>query len=387
LKTILLFGDILAGGAVCRNHYLLIRGGKIVSITPKKPQASGAAAGHFSFPGKTIIPGLVDLHVHGVGDFDLFAGKPEKILAMADRLARYGVTGFLPTLCTAGFAATERGIRTIVSAARRQDRGARILGIHLEGPFINPEKAGAQDRKYIAKPAVASVRKFIGSAERLLRIVTLAPEMPGSGALIDTLRKEGITASIGHSNAGYDEACRAIGRGVSYATHLGNAMRPLHHRDPGAVGACLLDNRARVEIIPDGVHLHPAFVRTVVALKGTDGVVGVTDSLCGVPDEKAGYPFGGGHIYALKDRYAYRNGTIAGSRLTMNAALKNLVKFTGKDLADCVKFLTINPLKAVGLAQKKGVLKTGFDADIAVLDDKYNVLMTLVEGELAYKRG
>lgn len=385
LKTILLFGNLLADGVIRRDQYLLIRGGKIASIAQEIPHRSDQDQ-QFFLKGKTIIPGFVDLHIHGVGDFDLFAGDAGKILEMTRYLARFGVTGFLPTLCTADRAAVERGIRTIVEAAGMRGAGARILGIHMEGPFINPEKAGAQDRRHIAEPDRALLKKFIDASVGLLKIVTLAPEMPGSGPLIDMLRAEGITAGIGHSNAGYDAACSAIDRGISYATHLGNAMRPIHHRDPGAVGACLLDNRARVEIIPDGVHLHPAFVKMVVNMKGADGVIGVTDSLCGVPARKPGYPFGGGDIYALEDRYAYKDGTIAGSRLTMNTALKNLVKFTGKDIADCVKFLTINPLQAAGLAKHRGVLKAGCDADIAVIDDDFDVVMTLVAGEVVYKR-
>lgn len=386
MKTILLYGNILADGDVRRNHYLLITNGKIHAIVPRKPRTDPRRTEVYSCEGKTIVPGFVDLHIHGVGDFDLFSGDPERLLDMGRHLARFGVTGFLPTLCTAGQSDTLKAIRSIVAAARRPQRGARILGINLEGPFINPEKAGAQDRAHIARPDTALLRKFIGASDGFLKIVTLAPEMPGAGGLIRTLREAGVIASIGHSNAGYAEGCEALRQGVTYATHLGNAMHPMHHRDPGAAAACMLDHRAYTEVIADGVHLHPAFVKMAAALKGDDRLIVVTDSLCGVPDRESGHLFGGRTMFALKDRYAYQDGVIAGSRLTMNSALRNLIDFTGKSIVESVKYVGLNALKAVGSAKRKGLIKVGYDADITVIDKNFNVAMTVVEGQVVYKR-
>ncbi|HRZ87539.1 MAG TPA: N-acetylglucosamine-6-phosphate deacetylase, partial [bacterium] len=288
-----------------------------------------------------------------------------------------------PAVCTASPARTEAALSGIAEAARLTVSGARILGIHLEGPFINPKKAGAQEPAEIRMPSVDLMRGFIRTSRGLIRIVTCAPELEGGAAFGKFLRSMGIVPAIGHSDADYAEGIAAIGRGVLYATHLGNAMNGLHHREPGAALAYLDDPRPYVEIIPDGVHLHPSFVRLAVRLKG-DKAVAITDALEGLPPGVGSHAFGGRLMKALRDRYAFADGTIAGSRLTMDRALKNLIEFTGEDVVSCVKLLTVNPASAIGLSASKGLIRKGYDADIAVLDRDRNVEMTVVEGKIVY---
>ncbi|MDP8262936.1 MAG: N-acetylglucosamine-6-phosphate deacetylase [Candidatus Ancaeobacter aquaticus] len=386
--NVVLYGDVLTEKGLCKNSFIVTTNNRIVSISSRKPsQKTISESKWYNCSGKMILPGFIDTHVHGIGEYDVSLGGYENAILMGKHMAKHGVTGFLYTFCTMREAVLIENIKKVAVASKQKTNdGARILGIHLEGPFINKMKAGAQNVRDIKKPHLVSMQKYVECSQGLIKIVTLAPEVNGADILIRYLRKNHIVPGCGHSSVTYEDARKAIKNGVCYATHLGNAMTTIHHRYPGAVGAFLLDKDAYVEIIPDGVHLHPAFIKLVMGVKEIDKVIGVTDSLQGISDKCTSFMFGGKKTYKLKDRYAHKNGTLAGSSLTMDNALRNIINFTGKDVSNSVKLITINPAKALGIEKKKGSLAVGKDADIVVVDKKFNVQLTMVEGRTVYKK-
>ena len=336
--------------------------------------------------GKYVSPGLIDLHIHGYLGEDVSDGSKEGVRRIANSLLANGVTGFLPTTMTLRWEEIEEAvdvIRTLMPISQEKSFiGSEILGVHAEGPFINPQRKGAQAAAHILPPDAGRMLQH----RDVVRIVTMAPEMPNGIAFIKQIRKESdIVVSIGHSNADFTVAMEAIKAGASYITHLFNTMTGLAHREPGVVGAALVTDVA-AELIADTLHVHPALFPMLTKLKD-DRLVLVTDCTRAGGLGDGMYTLGGQPITVNGIACRLRDGTIAGSVLTLNQAVKNLIEHTGLPLEKAVRFASLHPARAIGLENKKGTLAPGKDADIALFDDQLNAHMTIVRGEIKYTKG
>ncbi len=334
-----------------------------------------------SAEGNYICPGLVDIHIHGYLNEDTSDGKPEGIRKMAYGVAKNGVTSFLPTTMTVSQPELDRAldaVRSLKEESKTWD-GAEILGVHAEGPFINPSKKGAQKAEDIKKPCA---RFLIDNAD-LIRIVTMAPEMDeGHEVIKEVSENTDILISMGHTGASYGEAVSAVNDGVGHTTHLFNAMTPLAHRDPGVVGAALSTD-VSVELICDTFHIHPG-VFPIIAKQKADKLCLITDCTRagGMPDGE--YSLGGQPIYLKGIECRLADGTIAGSVLKLNVAVRNMLENTNLSIPEAVAMASYNPARAIG-AKNKGSLKVGCDADIIIADEKFNIKRTIKKGNTVYE--
>jgi N-acetylglucosamine-6-phosphate deacetylase len=271
-----------------------------------------------------------------------------------------------------------------VAAVRAPGPGAELLGIHLEGPYISAARRGAHPLAWLRAPDPAETERVLALAAGLLRIVTLAPELPGAEALIRRLVAAGVTVSIGHTDSSYEQARAAIPLGITHATHCFNAMRPLLHREPGPLGAIVEHDAVMGELIADGIHVHPAAMRVLLRSLGPARVVIVTDALACAGLREGRFSFGGQQAHVAGGVARLADGTLAGSILTMDQALRLLVRELALDLPDAVAALTINPARSAGAAGRKGALRPGYDADLLILDPDLRLGATLCRGRPAY---
>jgi N-acetylglucosamine-6-phosphate deacetylase len=360
---------------------LVIEAGRIVEVSP------GAARGARDLRGHVIVPGFIDVHVHGVEGLDSLDGG-RTVSEIAKRLPRFGVTAFCPT----SVACTPQDLREMLRAirdAREQadPASARVLPAHMESNFINPEFKGAQPLACIRAPRENREGDFSGqeildeiAASRPdVGIVTLAPEVDGVLELIPELVRHGHRVSIGHSAANYEQARAGIAAGASHATHLFNRMTPLHHRDPGMVGAVLESEEVAAEIVCDGVHVHPAAIHAAVAAKGTPRMMAITDGTAGSGLAQGARAALGGRTITVRDAAYLDDGTLAGSVLTMDRAFEFLVRRMGFSLIDASHLCSTTPARELGL-HGSGAIATGALADLVVLDESFRVVETYISG-------
>ncbi|MHA6484993.1 N-acetylglucosamine-6-phosphate deacetylase [Paenibacillus sp. strain BS8-2] len=338
---------------------------------------------HRDMGGALLLPGLIDVHVHGGGGFETMAGTAEHLDGMSRFHAAHGTTSFLATLMTDDPERISDVLRVTADATLSGVSGAELLGSHLEGPFLNAKRAGAQSKSYIRNPEERMIDRFIDASQGTMRLVTLAPELPGGMAAVAAFSAAGVTVSAGHTDATFAEMKEAVGYGVSHMTHHFNGMRPFHHREPGAAGAGLLLPELTVELIADGIHCHPEVIRLTFLTKPISSICMITDAmLCaGLPDGEYGDSvMENGQIYS-KDR-----STLAGSSLTMIAALRHTLQFTGMPVEQILPAFTSVPARQAGVDGRKGTLEAGKDADMIVVDDGYELLMTVARGRTIYNR-
>ncbi len=349
-----------------------------------------AAAGEESLDaeGDFVVPGFVDVHVHGAAGHDTMDASAEALAGMAAFFARHGVTSFLATTITASHAATLAAIRAVASYRESPQPGARLLGLHLEGPYLNAAAKGAQPGRFCRAPDLVELEQFAAAGP--LHLLSLAPELPGAEACVRAAVRLGMHVAVGHTQANYEQVEEAAGWGIDHATHTFNAMSGLHHRRPGAAGAILTDDRLVAEIIADGIHLHPAVIALAVRAKTPDRVALVTDAMraAGLPDGT--YDLGGQQVIVrdgacwLADAAGGPSATLAGSTLTLDAALRNVMAATGLSLAATLPMLTRTPAASIGMDGQIGALAPGYLADLALLDEKGRVRLTVVGGQVAY---
>lgn len=331
--------------------------------------------------GDLVMPGLVDIHIHGYLNEDASDGKPEGVRKMAYGIAKNGVTSFLPTTMTVSYDELYKAFDVIRSlkAESMTWGGAEILGVHAEGPFINPTKKGAQKEEDIRKPDAS----FVLENADIIRTITIAPEMDeGHECIRRIVRESDVKVTMGHTAAKYEQAISAINDGVTRATHLFNAMTALAHRDPGVVGAALSTD-VYAELICDTFHIHPGVFQIVADIK-KDKLVLITDSVraCGMPDGE--YSLGGQPVFLKGIECRLADGTIAGSVLKLNVAVRNVLEHTTLSIPEAVAAASLNPARAIGETHK-GALKTGFDSDIVIADEKMNIQKTIKRGEVIYE--
>ncbi len=336
------------------------------------------------FRGFYVAPGLVDIHVHGGEGHD--AMDPGDTGGLSEFLARGGVTSFLPTTHTAPHERIMEAVEAIGRGIRGGVSGATPLGIHMEGPYISPEMCGAQNADHIRPPDIGEIAEIYEASGGSLRIVTLAPEREGGLDTIRWLASRGVVAAAGHTEATHDVMMDAIDAGLSHATHLFNQMKPLHHREPGASGAALTDDRVTVELVADGFHLHPATLRIASRLKGPGKTALVSDSVppTGLPEGE--YDFGGRRITVSGGRSLLDSGRLAGSTITLGDAVRNMVRLAGSSLREAIEMASTTPARIAGVSKSKGWLAPGLDADITILDGDLSPALTMAGGEIVYRR-
>ena len=330
--------------------------------------------------GAFVAPGFVDIHIHGSGGADVMDATPEAIATIARILPSTGTTSFLATTMTMPIDAIEAALCN-VKACQPHLEGARLLGVHLEGPFINPTKHGAQDRRHVRVPDIELIERYA----ELIKVITLAPETDGMDAFIDYLRTHypSIVLSIGHSDATYEEAQHALGRGVRHVTHLFNAMSAYHHRAPGIVGAVFDDETATADIIADGIHTHPHHLRLAKRMLGRRLML-ITDAMRAGCMRNGRYDLGGQCVHVHDGKAVLEDGTLAGSVLTMNEAARRFCLATDADVCDAVYAASTAPSQLLGY-DRKGVLREGADADIVVFDRSFGIMMTIIDGNVVYR--
>ncbi len=357
--------------------HVAIEGDRITAVGAGIPAAADRV-----FPEATVIPGIIDLQVNGASGVDLLDCDAAAVSRLSDYLASTGVTAFLPTLVTAPAERISSALQAIRTA---HPTGAVVLGIHLEGPVLNHQKKGAHHPRWLRAPGDPEVRAMYANALPDLRMVTLAPELPGTEALMDWLLRERIIVSVGHTEATYEQTAQAFAHGARMVTHLFNAMRPFHHRDPGVVGAAFDDPRCICGLIADGVHVHPAVVRLVYRMLGSERVALVSDAVAAAGMPPGTFTLGNRPIRVKAgDAPRVEDGTLAGSVLRMDLAISNLTSW-GIALRDAVFSSSQVPARLLG-ATGRGALAPGLRADLVVLGRDGRAVFTLVGGRVAYER-
>jgi N-acetylglucosamine-6-phosphate deacetylase len=335
-------------------------------------------------PDKTCVPGFIDLHLHGAGGHDLMEGTPEALATVGRTMAAHGTTSYFPTTLTASVPKTLAALASLGEHVRHMCKPptelvAHPLGIHMEGPFLNVVRKGVHPAQHIVAPAVELFDRFQEAAGGALRILTVAPEVPGAEPVIRCALERGVQVGMGHTDATFEQAGRAVELGVRHVIHMFNAMRPFSHRDPGIISAALLDGRLSAELIADGVHVHEPAIRLLVRAKGPERVLLITDGLAAVGMPEGTYQLGEFEIIVKGPMATNRDGVLAGSVLTLDRAVRNMVKFTGLPLKDVVRMATLNQALLLGL-ERKGRIAAGADADLVLLDRNLEVAAVCARG-------
>src|SRR6202171_2058445 len=382
-------GRLLTPTDSIEHPLVLVEYGRIADISTQSSRQIPAGVSTSDFGASVIVPGYVDLHIHGSAGYDVMDDTAVALPAIEQLLARHGVTSYFPTTVTAPMDTTLRALDRLADAIEkreldleRQNVDGKIralpLGIHLEGPFISHARRGVHPPENVLAPTLALFERFWQAARGRIRMMTIAPELEDALEVIAEAARRGVCVSLGHSDADFAAAERGIAAGARHATHTFNAMRPLDHRSPGILGAVLTDRRVSADIIADGVHLDPAIVKLFADAKGPAQTVLITDatSATGMPDGR--YRLGSFEV-DVRDGKCMVDGKLAGSVLTMDRAVRNLARFAAWDLSRAVAAASQNPARVARIANK-GVLAVGADADFVVLNSEGEVLRTFVGG-------
>ena len=386
---------------------ILTENGRITAIGHRDEVKIPPGAIDYVAAGMTVVPGFVDVHIHGAGGHDVMEATPAALDCITSTVARYGTTSILATTVTASVDETCRSLQGIAEYIRAHEKreniepniqpnversaeqqspapgaadlAAEILGIHLEGPFISKARRGVHPPDAIARPSVEILEKFRAASDGLIRIITLAPEIPGALDLIRYAVSHGIVAAIGHTDANFEQTQAAIQAGARHSVHFYNAMRPFSHRDPGVIGAILTEPDVTAEVIADGIHVAGPAIQVLLGTKGFDTVLLASDATAatGMPD--GNFRLGNFEVIVKDGVCRNAEGKLAGSTLTLDRALRYIVAL-GVPLLDAVRMATILPARRISLAGKKGILAVGADADLVVLTPDLRVVGTMTRG-------
>ena len=367
---------VLVGGKILPGTDVVIEDGRIAVVGKELKGAKRLDA-----RGGLLAPGFVDLHMHGCAGDDTMDGG-DAVRRMAKWLPKTGATAFLPTTMCDSLENT-RGALEGVRQAMENPSGARILGCHLEGPFLNASRKGAQPERFVKNPSLDAYAHIVEGYEALPRVITIAPEIEGATELIEIL-KANVAVSAGHTNATAEQFESAVDAGLTQVTHLFNAMSPFTHRAPGVTGAALTDERVRAQLIADLIHLHPISLKLAWRAKGAAGCLLITDAMAatGMPD--GDYKLGANRVLVRSGAARLEDGTLAGSTLSMDRAVRNMVKAVGVPEADALRMASEYPCAAIRETER-GKIKEGMIADLVLLDGDYTPLVTVIGGEVAYK--
>ncbi|MBO0441200.1 N-acetylglucosamine-6-phosphate deacetylase [Candidatus Enterococcus ikei] len=358
---------------------ILIENETILAIEAAENKTFSNTAVDQSLDGQSqlLIPGMIDVHIHGANNFDMMDGTTKSIQEVSKKCLETGCTGFLVTSVTSSLDA----LLTMIDRTKEvigQEEGAKILGIHLEGPYLNVKRKGMQDPTYLRNPDLKEMATIFDRAGELIKMVTVAPELPGCLELITYLKEKNVVVAIAHSDATYEEAQIAFQHGATHITHCFNAMPPIHHRAPGLVTAALENDDISVQAIVDGIHLHPGIVRLLHKIKGAYGVILITDALQAMGVGDGAYEFGGHQVKVENGVARLKDGTLASSTVTMNEALRLSVEM-GIPLDDAIKMGATTPTVILG-EKKLGKIEVGYDADLILLDKEFSVIEKILKG-------
>lgn len=381
MQTVVTAERLWDGTSLHHNPLILIEDGRIDSIATRDSSALPAGARVLDYPGATIGPSFFDVHIHGAAGHDVMEATPPALDTIGRFLASRGTATYLATTVTASVDATLRALDGLANEiAKLPEPGrARPLGIHLEGPFLSHEKRGVQPAEHLLAPSEATFDRFIDAGRGHVRLITIAPELPGADDLIKHAASRGVRVSVGHSNATAAETRAAISSGAVSSTHTFNAMRALDHQEPGILGTVLTNDALYSELICDGIHSKPDIVRLWWRSKGAERGILVTDAMsaAGMPDGE--YQLGGFPVQ-VKDGRASARGVLAGSVLTLDRALSNFVQFTGAAVEDGLRLLSRNPAAMVGLDHRCGAVAAGKAANLVAVDAQGKLIASLIAG-------
>jgi N-acetylglucosamine-6-phosphate deacetylase len=386
MKTIFTATRLYTPVEEIQNPLLVVEDGMITGVSARAAKEVPAGTSLVDFGDAALAPGFVDIHMHGGAGLDLMRASLSELPRLGKFLMTHGVTGYFATTVAAPLdvtcSALERLADAIDAARTTPDNSAqaRPLGIHLEGPFLSHKRRGVHPPEFLVAPTVAVFERLWQAARGHVRMLTIAPEVPDAMAVIAEVARRNVCVSIGHSDAEMPIAREAVKAGARHATHTFNAMRPLDHREPGIIGEVLSNDQLSADIIVDGIHLDPAVVKVFLRAKGHERAVLITDAISatGMPDGR--YQLGPIEV-DVKDGKCTSKGSLAGSVLTMDRAVRNVTKFSEWTLRDAVQAATLNPARAVGLASHHGILAKGAFADFTVLSPTGEVLKTIVRGQ------
>jgi N-acetylglucosamine-6-phosphate deacetylase len=335
--------------------------------------------------GRILSPGFIDIHVHGGNGVTFGMGD---LMANTGRYSEWvvskGVTGYLMSVAEKSSQELVKMINGYVKVFTHPPKGAEPLGLHLEGPFLNVEKKGAFNPTWLRTPDLEEMKAYVQAGKGWIRQMTLAPELSGAGAVAQFCTESGILVSIGHTNTSYEVAEKALRGNFKHVTHTFNAQSGFSHRAPGVFGAVLTSDEVSVELIADTVHVHPGAMKLLLRCLGSDRVVAVTDAMAGSGLAEGIYDLVGHRVFVKNGRAILENGTLAGSIATLNTCVDNLVKYVGQSLPEAIKMASLNPARAVGVADRLGSIEVGKDANLIVIDESINVSMTMVKGQIVY---
>ena len=387
MQTVVTAERLWDGTGVHDHPLILIEDGKIDSIASRESAEIPTGARVLDFPGATLGPSFFDVHIHGAAGHDVMEGTPEAVDTIGRFLASRGTANYLATTVTASLDATLSALDGLANQIARlpQPGVARPLGIHLEGPFLSHEKRGVQPAEHLLAPSTATFDRLFDAARGHVRLMTLAPELPGAEELAKHAIARGVRVSLGHSNATAVETRRGIAAGAVSATHTFNAMRPLDHREPGILGIVLTSDDLFAELICDGIHNEPEIVRLWWRSKGPERAILVTDAMsaAGMPDGE--YHLGGFAVQVKDGRAtaASARGVLAGSVLTLDRALSNFVRFTGATVEQALRLLSSNPAAMTGLSHRAGSVAPGKSANLVAIDDHGKLVASIIGGQPA----
>jgi len=381
MSTLQILGaNLLTPEATLPAHSLVIEKGRIVSISSAPGERDAPTLNARGF---TVVPGLIDLHTHGGDGADVMDATPEAITTIARFLARRGVTSYLPTTMTASAESTRQAIANLRNLPQIED-GAQHLGIHLEGPYLCREQRGAQPEAHLRNPDPAEYADWF--EDELVRLITLAPELEGAEELIRRATAAGVEIALGHTAADEATTRHAINLGAKQATHVFSGMPTFHHRRLNVLAVALTDDRLYTQAIVDGIHLHPDVVRLLVRIKSPRRLILISDSIRATGLGEGEYDLGG-EMVQVQNRVTRRahDGGLAGSTLTLDVALRNVMQFAHLSLAEALPMATSVPAEAMGWSGRKGAIRVGADADLVFLDENLNVCLTMVGGRVVFQ--
>ncbi len=385
MRTAIAASQCITPLAVLTNAVVVIEDGIITDVGTREHVQLPSDCPVRDYGDGILVPGFIDMHIHGGAGYDVMEMDAGRMAGLERHLAKHGTTSYFPTTVTAALDHTLRALEfladQIEGAGDADSSGlrARPVGIHAEGPFISREKPGVHPLEHIRAPSLPEFGRMWEAARGHIKVMTAAPELPGCEELIQEATKRGVCISLGHSNATLDETRKGIAAGARHATHTFNAMRVLNHREPGIIGCVLTDERISAEIIVDGVHVAPEVVRLFLTQKGPERAVLVTDALSatGMPDGT--YQLGG-FVVEVKGNRCLSEGKLAGSVLTLEVAVRNVMQFGGWSLDQAVRLATLNPARTLDISNRKGAIVPGADADLVVLSPDGGVITTIVAG-------
>lgn len=378
MRTLIQNGIVITPQELLQAHTLILNNGRIEAIISERTAESDTV---IDAKGCYVVPGFIDVHVHGADGHDTMDAIPAAIHRMAAFYAKHGVTSYYPTTMTMPAPDILAALENVEHCAQPTN-GAQHLGVHVEGPYLNLAYKGAQPPGYFRTPSPAEYGQWLETG--VCKLITVAPEIEGGMAMVAELTAQGVEFAIGHSAATYEEAVKGFDAGVRQVTHVFNGMVGLHHREPGALAAILTDDRVDAQLIADGIHVHPGMIRLLVRAKGAEHIMLITDAIQAAGLTDGVYQLGGQEVTVTAGIARIASGALAGSTLTMDKAVRNMMAFTDLPLQKVIGMASAVPARAMRLPHK-GKLATGCDADVVLLNRELEVMMTIVGGNVVYR--